>query len=181
LANITRNTDGEIITAGANRAVIDVFEPGSVNKVITIAAALEEGLVTPDTELVVPDSLQVSDHRFSDDHDHPTAPMTVTQILAESSNVGTIMLAQDLGKERIDQYLRGFGFGSKSALGFPNESPGLLLPTDSWSGTSIGSIPIGQGIAVTAMQMLDAYNILRSEERRVGKECRAWVPEDTSR
>lgn len=163
LANITRNTDGEIITAGANRAVIDVFEPGSVNKVITIAAALEEGLVTPDTELVVPDSLQVSDHRFSDDHDHPTAPMTVTQILAESSNVGTIMLAQDLGKERIDQYLRSFGFGSKSSLGFPNESPGLLLPTDSWSGTSIGSIPIGQGIAVTAMQMLDAYNVLAND------------------
>jgi cell division protein FtsI (penicillin-binding protein 3) len=163
LANITRNTDGEIITAGANRAVIDVFEPGSVNKVITIAAALEEGLVDPDTELVVPDRLQVSDHRFSDDHDHPTAPMTVTQIMAESSNVGTIMLAQDLGKERIDRYLRAFGFGTKSALGFPNESPGLLLPTDSWSGTSIGSIPIGQGIAVTAMQMLDAYNVVAND------------------
>ena len=163
LANITRNTEGEIITAGANRAVIDVFEPGSVNKVITVAAALEEGLVDPGTELVVPDSLQVSDHRFSDDHEHPTAPMSVTQIMAQSSNVGTIMLAQDLGKERIDQYLRAFGFGTKSALGFPNESPGLLLPTDSWSGTSIGSIPIGQGIAVTAMQMLDAYNILAND------------------
>lgn len=163
LANITRNTDDEIITAGANRAVIDVFEPGSVNKVITIAAALEEGLVTPDTELVVPDSLQVSDHRFSDDHEHPTVPMTVTEILAQSSNVGTIMLAQDLGKERIDQYLRSFGFGSKSALGFPNESPGILLPPENWSGTSIGSIPIGQGIAVTAMQMLDAYNIIAND------------------
>jgi cell division protein FtsI (penicillin-binding protein 3) len=163
LANITRNTDGQIITAGANRAVIDVFEPGSVNKVITIAAALEEGLVEPDTERVVPDTLQVSDHRFSDDHDHPTMPMTVTEILAESSNVGTIMLAQELGRERIDEYLRAFGFGTKSALGFPNESPGLLLPTESWSGTSIGSIPIGQGIAVTAMQMLDAYNVLAND------------------
>jgi cell division protein FtsI (penicillin-binding protein 3) len=163
LANITRNTDDEIITAGANRAVIDVFEPGSVNKVITIAAALEEGLVEPDSERLVPDSLQVSDHRFSDDHDHPTAPMSVTQILAESSNIGTIMLAQELGKERIDQYLRAFGFGTRSALGFPNESPGLLLPTEDWSGTSIGSIPIGQGIAVTAMQMLDAYNVVAND------------------
>ncbi|MFP5579281.1 MAG: peptidoglycan D,D-transpeptidase FtsI family protein [Acidimicrobiia bacterium] len=163
LANITRNTDDEIITAGANRAVIDVFEPGSVNKVITIAAALEEGLVEPDTELVVPDSLQVSDHRFSDDHAHPAAPMTVTEILAQSSNVGTIMLAKDLGKDRIDRYLRSFGFGTRTALGFENESPGLLLPTDSWSGTSIGSIPIGQGIAVTAMQMLDAYNVLAND------------------
>ncbi|MFP5322005.1 MAG: peptidoglycan D,D-transpeptidase FtsI family protein [Acidimicrobiia bacterium] len=163
LANITRDEQENIITAGANRAVIDVFEPGSVNKVITIAAALEEGLVEPDTELVVPDRLQVADHTFSDDHEHATVPMTVTQILAESSNVGTIKLAQALGKERIDQYLRAFGFGTRSALGFPNESPGLLLPPDDWSGTSIGSIPIGQGIAVTAMQMLDAYNVLAND------------------
>ncbi|HEX4903645.1 MAG TPA: penicillin-binding protein 2 [Acidimicrobiales bacterium] len=181
LANITRNDEEEIITAGANRAVIDVFEPGSVNKVITIAAALEEGLVEPDTELVVPDHLQVSDHRFSDDHDHPTAPMTVTQILAESSNVGTIKLAQQLGKDRIDQYLRAFGFGSRSALGFPNESPGLLLPPDDWSGTSIGSIPIGQGIAVTAMQMLDAYNVIANDGVHVAPRLVAATVDDEGR
>ncbi|HEU5083932.1 MAG TPA: penicillin-binding protein 2 [Acidimicrobiales bacterium] len=163
LANITRNDEGDIITAGANRAVTDVFEPGSVNKLITISAALEEGIVEPDTEFVVPDQLQVSDHRFSDDHEHPTVPMTVTQILAQSSNVGTIKIAQELGKERIDRYLRSFGFGSKSALGFPNESPGLLLDPEDWSGTSIGSIPIGHGISVTAMQMLDAYNIVAND------------------
>lgn len=163
LANITRNTDDEIITAGANRAVIDVFEPGSVNKVITIAAALEEGIVEPDTERVVPWRYQVSDHQFSDDHSHPTEPMSVTQILAQSSNVGTIMLGEELGKERIDEYLRKFGFGEKTALDFTNESRGLLLPTDQWSGTSIGSIPIGQGIAVTAMQMLSAYNVIAND------------------
>ncbi len=163
LANITRNTDDEIITAGANRAVIDVFEPGSVNKVITIAAALEEGLVGPSTELTVPWRYQVSDHEFSDDHSHPTEPMTVTDILAKSSNIGTIMLGEQLGKERIDQYLRAFGFGERTALAFPNESRGLLLPTDQWSGTSIGSIPIGQGIAVTAMQMLAAYNVIAND------------------
>lgn len=163
LANITRNTGGDIITAGANRAVIDVFEPGSVNKVITIAAALEEGLVEPDSTRVVPDRYQVSDHEFSDDHRHPTEPMTVTDILAKSSNIGTIMLGQELGKERIDQYLRSFGFGSPSALDFPNESGGILLDPDKWSGTSIGSIPIGQGIAVTAMQMLSAYNVIAND------------------
>lgn len=163
LANITRNTDGEIITAGANRAVIDVFEPGSVNKVITISAALEEGLVSPDTTLLVPDRYRVSDHVFSDDHEHPTDPMTVTDILSQSSNVGTIMLGERLGKERIDRYLRAFGFGSRTALDFPNESGGLLLPTEDWSGTSIGSIPIGQGIAVTAMQMLNAYNVIAND------------------
>ena len=163
LANITRNTDEEIITAGANRAVIDVFEPGSVNKVITIAAALEEGLVEPDSTRVVPWRYQVSDHQFSDDHSHPTEPMSVTDILAQSSNVGTIMLGEELGKERIDEYLRKFGFGERTALDFTNESPGILLPTDKWSGTSIGSIPIGQGIAVTAMQMLSAYNVIAND------------------
>ncbi len=163
LANITRNTDDEIITAGANRAVVDVFEPGSVNKVITIAAALEEGLVEPSTEKLVPWQYQVSDHLFSDDHSHPTDPMTVTDILAKSSNVGTIMLGQELGKERIDHYLREFGFGEKTALDFTNEARGLLLPPENWSGTSIGSIPIGQGIAVTAMQMLSAYNVIAND------------------
>jgi len=163
LANITRDEDERIITAGANRAVIDVFEPGSVNKVITIAAALEEGLVEPDTEIVVSERLPVADHVFTEGHPRATGPMSVTQILAESSNVGTIKIAQQLGKERIDSYLRSFGFGTRSALGFPNESPGLLLPTDQWSGTSIGSIPIGQGIAVTAMQMLDAYNVIAND------------------
>lgn len=163
LANITRNTDEEIITAGANRAVIDVFEPGSVNKVITMAAVLEEGLVEPDTELTVPWRLPVADYVFSDYTPHETKPMSVTEILAESSNIGTIMLGQELGKERIDRYLRDFGFGTVSELGFPNESKGLLLPTDNWSGTSIGSIPLGQGIAVTAVQMLSAYNVIAND------------------
>lgn len=163
LANITRNDEDEIITAGANRAVIDVFEPGSVNKVITMAAVLEEGLVEPDSELTVPWRLPVADYTFSDYKAHATAPMTVTQILAQSSNIGTIMLGQKLGKDRIDQYLRAFGFGDKSALGFPNESRGLLLDPENWSGTSIGSIPLGQGIAVTAVQMLDAYNVIAND------------------
>lgn len=163
MANITRDGQDQIMAAGANRAVIDVFEPGSVNKVITIAAALEDGLVEPDTTRVVPWQYQVSDHRFSDDHSHPTAPMTVTNILAQSSNIGTIMLGQELGKERLDHYLREFGFGTRTALGFPNESPGIMLDPDNWSGTSIGTIPIGQGIAVTALQMLQAYNVIAND------------------
>lgn len=163
LANITRNEDDEIITAGANRAVIDVFEPGSVNKVITISAALEEGLVSPSTELTVPDRYQVSDHLFSDYSPHATMPMSVTDILSQSSNVGTIMIGEQLGKKRIDAYLRSFGFGEQTALRFPNESRGLLLPPENWSGTSIGSIPLGQGIAVTAVQMLSAYNVVAND------------------
>jgi cell division protein FtsI (penicillin-binding protein 3) len=86
--------------------------------------------------------------------------MSLTDILANSSNIGTIMLGQKLGAERIDQYQRKFGFGEPSGLDFPNESAGLMLPLKSWSGTSIGTIPIGQGVAVTAVQMLEAFNVI---------------------
>ena len=166
LANIGRTPDAEgletgpAVPIGNNRALTAVFEPGSANKVITMAAALEEGVATPETILTVPDHLQVADHRFSDHDPHPTAEWSVTEILARSSNIGTIMLGQQLGKDRLDEYLRRFGFGETTGLGFPNESAGLLLDPEDWSGTSIGTIPLGQGIAVTAMQMLSAYNVI---------------------
>jgi cell division protein FtsI (penicillin-binding protein 3) len=161
LANFTTEPEtGEIVATGNNMGVTAVYEPGSVNKVITVAAAIEEGLVTPDTELTVPDHLQVSDHVYSDHDPHPTESYSVTRILTESSNIGTIKLAQMLGKDRLDTYLRRFGFGEKTALDFPNEAAGQLLKPEDYSGTSIGSIPIGQGISVTAMQMLEAYNVL---------------------
>jgi cell division protein FtsI (penicillin-binding protein 3) len=161
LANFTTDAEtGEIVATGNNMGATAVYEPGSVNKVITVAAALEEGLVRPETELTVPDTLQVSDHLYSDHDPHPTESYSVTRILTESSNIGTIKLAQMLGKDRLDTYLRRFGFGSKTALAFPNEAAGQLLRPDDYSGTSIGSIPIGQGISVTALQMLQAYNVL---------------------
>jgi cell division protein FtsI (penicillin-binding protein 3) len=110
--------------------------------------------------LTVPDHLQVADHEFRDHDPHPTAQWTPTDILATSSNIGTIMLGQELGPTRVDQYLRRFGFGAPTALDFPNESAGIMRDVENWSGTSIGSIPIGQGVAVTAMQMLAAYNVI---------------------
>jgi cell division protein FtsI (penicillin-binding protein 3) len=164
LANLTVDPDtGEVRATGNNTAATAVYEPGSVNKVITVAAALEEGLVSPESLITVPDSLQVSDHLFTDHDPHPTEDYSVTRILTESSNVGTIKLAQMLGKDRVDGYLRRFGFGSSSALDFPNEAAGILLDPDRYSGTSMGSIPIGQGIAVTALQMLEAYNVLAND------------------
>jgi len=164
LANfVTDPETGEIESTRNNAGATAVYEPGSVNKVITVAAALEEGLVEPGTELTVPDSLQVSDHLFTDHDPHPTESYSVTRILSESSNIGTIKLAQMLGRDRLDTYLRRFGFGTKTALDFPNEAPGILLPPDEYSGTSMGSIPLGQGIAVTAMQMLEAYNVLAND------------------
>lgn len=198
MANVARPLDehgdptGEpAVPVGANSALTSVFEPGSVNKVITVAAALEEGLVSPTTPMTVPDELQVSDHLFTDHDPHPTARWNPVDILATSSNVGTILLGQQLGKERLDNYLRDFGFGTPTALDFPGESGGLLLDVDRWSGTSIGSIPLGQGIAVTAMQMLAAYNVIANggvyvEPRLVGATIdgdgvRSEVPAPESR
>lgn len=164
LANMATDPEtGEVVSTGANGALISVFEPGSVNKMITLAGAMEDGLVTPETVLSVPDELQVADHMFSDHDPHPTYDWSVTDILVDSSNIGTIKVGQMLGKDRIDHYLREFGFGEETGLDFPNESAGLMLDPDDWSGTSIGSIPIGQGIAVTAMQMLFSFNTIANK------------------
>ncbi|HYZ97216.1 MAG TPA: penicillin-binding protein 2 [Acidimicrobiales bacterium] len=150
---------GRVGDTGDNRAVTTMYEPGSVNKIITMAAALEEGAVTPDTVLDVPSSLLVGDHTYSDASSLPPR-LSANQILALSSNIGTIEIAQRLGMETLDEYLRRFGFGKQTALGLPHEVPGLLVEPEDWSGTSIGSIPLGQGISVTAMQMLHAFNTI---------------------
>ena len=145
--------------ASRNTAVTNAYEPGSVNKMITVSAALEEGTLRADDRLAVPGTIKVADHVFNDHDLHGgRRSWSVTEIMANSSNVGTIMIGQRLGKDRIDDYLRAFGFGTRTALGFPGESAGILLDPKRWSGTSIGTIPIGQGVAVTAMQMLAAYN-----------------------
>jgi cell division protein FtsI (penicillin-binding protein 3) len=156
MANLHVTEDGPVPTSD-NRAVTAVFEPGSVNKVITVAGALEEGIVNPDTTYDVPDHLQVSTHRFSDHDPHPVTRWNVREIVTTSSNIGTIMVAQQLGVEKIDEYLRKFGLGQPTGLGFPNESKGIMK-SGRWNGTDIGSIPIGQGIAVNALQMLGVYN-----------------------
>ena len=147
-------------SASSNRALTAVFEPGSVNKLITIAGALEEGLISPSDKLAVPGTIRVGNHTFSEHEPHPTQAWSVTDIVANSSNVGSIMIGQKLGKDRLDQYLRAFGLGQRTAIGFPGESGGLLLDPDKWYSTSMGATPIGQGLAVTAMQMLAAVNTI---------------------
>ncbi|MGH9165738.1 MAG: peptidoglycan D,D-transpeptidase FtsI family protein, partial [Acidimicrobiales bacterium] len=159
LANLSVPAIGGVpVAATKNMALTNVFEPGSVNKMITIAGALEDGTIGPGDSLVVPSTLRVADKVFSEHDPHPTARWSVTDVMANSSNVGSIMIGQRLGKTRIDHYLRAFGFGSKTGLGFPGESRGILLDPDRWSGTSIGTVSIGQGLAVTGVQMLAAYN-----------------------
>jgi cell division protein FtsI (penicillin-binding protein 3) len=141
-------------------AFTGVFEPGSISKLVTISAALEDGVVQPSDHITVPDTLKVADGVYTDAESHPVEDWTVTDILANSSNVGTITIAQRLGKQRLSAALAAFGLGQTTAVHFPGESQGLVPKADSWSGTSIGSIPIGQGVAVTAIQMLAAYNTI---------------------
>ncbi len=159
-SNMEVTDDGGVRSTGRNSALVNVYEPGSVNKVITMAAAIEERVVTPQSALIVPDQYQVGDHKFSDDTAHKTMRWTIRDVLVNSSNVGTIKVAQTLNRTRLDRYLRGFGLGSKTAVNFPGESGGILLPTNKWTSTSIGTVPIGQGISVTAVQMLSVFNTL---------------------
>lgn len=160
MAGVNRRFDGTIADTAEVTPVTSVFEPGSVNKVITIAGAMEDGLVDPDTVLDVPDRLALYDRTFNDHEPHPTSPWSVTDILVTSSNIGTIKIAQQLGPARVDHYLRAFGFGHDTGLDLSGESAGLLRDLEDWSGVDIGAIPIGQGISVTALQMLSAYNVI---------------------
>jgi cell division protein FtsI (penicillin-binding protein 3) len=163
MASVKDDGEGHVENTRDNKAVTSVFEPGSVNKMITVAGAIEDGVVTPDTILNVPMSLQLYDRQFTDSHSHPPTDWSVTDIVATSSNIGTIKIAQQLGKAKVDSYLRAFGFGSKPGLGFPGETAGIMKDVDSWSGVDIGAVPIGQGVAVNALQMLDAYNVVAND------------------
>ncbi|HRW36615.1 MAG TPA: penicillin-binding protein 2 [Aquihabitans sp.] len=163
MASVGVGDDGEVHVTRDNKPVTSVFEPGSVNKMITVAGALEDGVVTPESWINVPDTLQVADRPFHDSHPHPTTDLTTTEVIYTSSNIGTIKIAQMLGKARVDHYLRAFGFGQTTGLGFPAEEDGIMKDLADWSGVDIGSMPIGQGISVTALQMLSAYNVIAND------------------
>lgn len=146
------------VEAPSASSFTNVYEPGSVNKLITISAALQQGIIKPTDVFTIPNSYPVSDAVFHDAETHPTEHWTVTDILANSSNIGTIQIAQRLGRANLMNFINAYRLGAATGIGFPGESAGLL-PTY-WSGTSIADVPIGQGIAVTALQMLAAYNTI---------------------
>lgn len=146
-----------------NRAVTDVFEPGSTQKALTIAAAIEEGIVDEHDVLRVPTQVTVANKSFTDSTQQPTSDWTVTEIMERSSNVGTIEIAQELGPERLEDYLRSFGIGSSTGTGFPGESSGLLASVEDWWGTSLPTIAIGQGVAVSLLQLGNSYATLAND------------------
>jgi cell division protein FtsI (penicillin-binding protein 3) len=140
-----------------NRTVTDTYEPGSTFKLITVAAVLSERLVSPSTRFTLPYSLHVADRVIHDAEERGTVNYSVAQILAHSSNIGAIKLAEMLGRTRLSSWISRFGFGRTTGIDYPGESPGIVLPPDKWSGSTIGNVPIGQGIAVTPVQMAAAY------------------------
>lgn len=160
MANVVRDEESGAVVSGTNNAALTTaYEPGSVMKMVTVSAAIEAGAVTPDTVLEVPSSLQIADGVFTDDHPI-NGSADIRTILAKSSNVGTIKTAQRIGKQRLYDALLGFGFGRPTSIGFPNELAGVVPAPADWWDTSMGTIPIGQGVSVTPLQMLLAYNVI---------------------
>jgi cell division protein FtsI/penicillin-binding protein 2 len=143
--------------ARQNRAIEVNYEPGSTFKAFTVAGALEEEEVTPDTTFNVPPTITVADREIGESHPAGYRTLSTRQILEQSSNVGSIMIGQRLGAERFDRWVRRFGFGSPTGIDLPGEERGIPLALENYSGSSMGNLPIGQGMAVTLMQMATGY------------------------
>ena len=161
LASVEGASPGEPVRPSGptdvTRPLLEVFEPGSTVKLITLSTALERGIVGPHTEIDVPSVLPIGDTTYRDVDPHGDVRMSVTDILRTSSNIGTIKIAQHLSNEQLNGALRSFGLGKRTSVTFPYQSAGLLLDPDRYYDTGLASSAIGYGVAATAMQMLDAY------------------------
>jgi cell division protein FtsI/penicillin-binding protein 2 len=146
--------------ARVDRAVASSYEPGSTFKPVTVAGALEERLITPGSVFDVPPQLQVADRTIHDSELHGFESLTVERILAQSSNIGTVEVGLRLGKSRFDKWVRRFGFGNSTGIDVPGEAPGIVPHPAHYSGASMGNLPIGQGLAVTPIQMAAAYEAI---------------------
>ena len=143
-----------------NRAITDTYEPGSTFKLVTVGGVLSDHLVTPSSEFTLAPEIQVADRTIHDAEERDTVTYTVDQILAHSSNVGAITLAEMLTrqpKRDVSYWISRFGFGHKTGIDYPGETAGIVLPPSQWTGATIGNVPIGHGIAVTPVQMAAAY------------------------
>jgi cell division protein FtsI (penicillin-binding protein 3) len=165
-----------------NIAATSVFEPGSVNKVVTAAAAIENGIYKPDSVLQVPGSIKVADRTIRDAWPHGTVDMTFTGVFAKSSNVGTLMTAQQVGQDHFAGMLDKFGLGKRTGSGLPGEEAGLVPPRNQWSGSTFGNLPIGQGLNMTLLQMTGMYQAIANDGLRIPPRIvRAEVDKDGTR
>ena len=161
--DIGRQEDREL----GNPAVSSPFEPGSVNKIVTAASAIEFGLTHPDEVLSVPGSIDMGGVTVKDAWEHGVTPYTTTGVFGKSSNVGTLMLAQRIGPERYADMLDKFGLGQRTGVGLPGESSGLVPPIDQWSGSSFANLPIGQGLSMTLLQMTGMFQTIANDGVRI--------------
>ena len=150
-----------------NPSVQDVYEPGSTGKVITVAAALEEGKVTPTTVYTIPYSLKVGTRTYKDHEKHATERLTTTGLLAVSSNTGAIQVGQSLGQDSLYKYLTKFGIGRSTNSKLPGESAGLILPLDKWTESTLPTNSFGQGYSVTALQATSVFATIANDGVRV--------------
>ncbi|MGV0874169.1 peptidoglycan D,D-transpeptidase FtsI family protein [Mycolicibacterium sp. XJ879] len=150
-----------------NPSVSAPFEPGSVNKIVTAAGAIEYGLSQPDEVLQVPGSIHMGGVTVGDAWEHGVMPYTTTGVFGKSSNVGTLMLAQRIGPERFADLLRQFGLGQRTGVGLPGESAGIVPPIDQWSGSTFSNLPIGQGLSMTLLQMTGMYQTIANDGVRI--------------
>ena len=164
-----------------NPAVQDVYEPGSTGKVITVAAAMEENKVSPDTIFTIPYSMKIYDRTFHDHEKHPTQRLTTTGLLAVSSNTGAIQIGNMLGQDTLYKYLRKFGIGESTESKLPGESAGILHPVKDWSGTSLPTIAFGQGYSVTAMQATSVFATIANDGVRVKPTILAGVVDQSGK
>lgn len=143
-----------------NRATSFNYEPGSTFKAFTVSAALEEGLVTPSTEFTLPPEIEVGERWIHDAEERGTETLTVSQILARSSNVGAVEIGLRVGATQFSKWIEKFGFGKQTGVQFPGEEKGIVPKLSEYSGATMGNLPMGQGAAVTPMQMVQGYTAI---------------------
>ena len=158
MSNVRRDVTGNAVIASGNYAAVEAYEPGSVAKVFSIGAAINEGAVTPETVLRVPGIVVVDKFPIRDAWPHPTMDMNVRTILSESSNIGTMLTAQTIATTKLHDYLSAFGFGQKTGLGYPGESRGILRDENKWRGTEKFTVSYGYGMAATPLQLIAGVN-----------------------
>ena len=163
MSNVRRDSNGGAVIASGNYAAVEAYEPGSVAKVFSIGAALNEGAVTPETVLSVPGIVTIDKFPIRDAWPHPTMDMNVRTILSESSNIGTMLTAQKIETKKLHDYLSAFGFGQKTGLGYPGESRGILRDEDKWRGTEKFTVSYGYGMAATPLQLIAGVNTVANK------------------
>ena len=187
IASVRRGDDGVAAITAGNLAAVESYEPGSVAKVFSVSAAIDSGITTPDRVYEVPGSYTFDlgtdyEYTIKDAYPHELEPMTLRNILVDSSNIGTMMAAGELGSPKLHDYLSSFGFGKLSELDFPGESAGILKAAVDWKGSQNGTIAYGYGFSSTSLQLVSAVNAVANKGVYVSpKFVRATIDEKGSK